>query len=72
MAQKTSVAKILLCGAIILFLFPNATHAYIDPGTGSYIFQIAGASLLGGMFFVKSAFRSVKAFFYRRFAKKPR
>jgi hypothetical protein len=72
MAHKTIAAKILFCGAIILFLFPNLAHAYIDPGTGSYIFQIAGASLLGGMFFVKSAFRSAKAFLYRHFARKAR
>ena len=72
MAHKMIAAKILFCGAIVIFFFPDVTHAYIDPGTGSYIFQIAGASLLGGMFFVKSAFRSAKAFLYRHFARKTR
>ena len=32
---------------IIIFLFPQQAHAYIDPGTGSYIFQTIIAVFLG-------------------------
>ncbi|KKS98591.1 MAG: hypothetical protein UV73_C0001G0112 [Candidatus Gottesmanbacteria bacterium GW2011_GWA2_43_14] len=32
---------------IIIFLFPPKVHAYIDPGTGSYIFQTIIAVFLG-------------------------
>ena len=32
---------------IIIFLFPRQAHAYIDPGTGSYIFQTILAVFLG-------------------------
>jgi len=42
-------------------------HAYIDPGTGSYMFQIVLAAILGGIFTLKSyGKRAVNALFNRR------
>ncbi len=32
---------------IVALLFPTPSHAYIDPGSGSYIFQILIAGFLG-------------------------
>lgn len=34
----------------ILFVTPSDAWAYIDPGTGSYLFQIAVAGLLGAAY----------------------
>lgn len=70
MTHKLPAVKTILCGAILLFLFPRPTFAYIDPGTGSYLFQVTGAAMLGSLFFVKSALRNVKLFFNKRFARK--
>ena len=51
----------LIC---ILFLFVTSeAHAYIDPGTGSYIFQLVIAALLGALFALKVFWNNVKAFF---------
>jgi hypothetical protein len=55
----------------LLITTPCAAYAYIDPGTGSYLFQIAGAGLLSALFFTKTIFRSVKVFFSKCLSKKP-
>ncbi|MFH1536087.1 MAG: hypothetical protein ABIC96_03390 [Patescibacteria group bacterium] len=58
--------KLLSCITILLFLFPKPAYAYLDPGTGSYLFQILIAGLLGSLFFVKSAVKKVKEFFKKK------
>ncbi len=45
--------------------------AYLDPGTGSYFFQLLIASALGALFFIKQWGRKVTGFFRRRFRGKP-
>ncbi|HLC94212.1 MAG TPA: hypothetical protein VJH96_01440 [Patescibacteria group bacterium] len=50
---------------ILLFFFflgVKGAHAYIDPGTGSYLIQIAIGSLLGGLYVVKKFWKSISAF----------
>lgn len=34
-------------------LLPHDAHAYLDPGTGSYIFQVLVAALLGAFFMLR-------------------
>ena len=48
---------VLLCSA-----FPSFSYAYLDPGTGSYIFQLLIAGLLGLLFLLKVYWSRVKAF----------
>ncbi|OGG23202.1 hypothetical protein A3B48_00275 [Candidatus Gottesmanbacteria bacterium RIFCSPLOWO2_01_FULL_40_10] len=38
--------KLMLFLISISLIFPSKSHAYIDPGTGSYLFQIIAASLI--------------------------
>lgn len=46
--------------AMLLFLgSENCAFAYIDPGTGSYMFQVSIALVIGGMFFFKNLLRSI-------------
>ncbi len=35
-----------------LFFFPGKVYAYLDPGTGSYLYQLALAGLFGGVYFL--------------------
>lgn len=57
--MKSSTMLYILCGLMFLgFALP--TQAYIDPGTGSFLFQLVIAGALGGLFFIKSIIRSVK------------
>ncbi len=36
---------------------------YIDPGSGSYLVQMIIAAILGGLFYIKTIWRSIKLFF---------
>jgi hypothetical protein len=47
-------------------LGPGDALAYIDLGTGSYVFQVIIASLLGAAFAVKAYWERIRAFFGRR------
>ena len=50
-------------------VLPSEAHAYIDPASGSYLLQVLAAGLLGGLFFVRSAWKNVKGFVRRRVGK---
>lgn len=47
---------------IVLFLFvaPKQAHAYLDPGTGSYLFQFLIAGALGGGYFLRGYMVKIK------------
>ncbi|GJL64986.1 hypothetical protein [Candidatus Nitrospira salsa] len=53
-----------------LFQLIMSSHAfaYIDPGTGSYLFQMLMAGLLGSMFALKMMWRNIRVYFSRFFA----
>ncbi len=57
---------------IFLFfgIFTQKAYAYLDPGTGSYIFQLVIAALIGGMFAVKIFWAKIILFFKNLFSKK--
>jgi len=50
---------ILVC---LLLLTPGAAHAYIDPGTGSFVIQGIIAAVVGAGFAVKMFWKRIKAF----------
>jgi hypothetical protein len=54
--------------AFVLMMAP-AAHAYIDPGTGSYVFQVIVGALLGAAVAVKVFWRRIWNFVTRRSAK---
>ena len=54
----TAISLILLC-----LVFPQGAYAYIDLGSGSYIFQLVIAFLVGGLFAVKVFWARIKNFF---------
>jgi len=58
----------LACALVLTALVP-AAHAYLDPGTGSYLLQLLIAGVLGGLFAVKVYWTNVKTFFLSRFHK---
>lgn len=41
----------------------------MDPGTGSYLFQLLMAGILGALFAIKMYWKSLKAYFKSRFSK---
>lgn len=59
----TYLAKGLGLFALISLIFPQNAYAYLDPGSASFIFQVAVATILAGFFFFKSFFRRIINFF---------
>lgn len=51
---------------LLALIFPPPAHAYLDLGTGSYVVQIAIATLMGGAFFLKSYWSRLKNFFGKK------
>ena len=61
--------------AIIIFclfslVFPRASYAYLDPGSGSYFLQIIIGVFLGAAFTIKLYWRRILAFFSNLFSRK--
>jgi hypothetical protein len=50
--------------------FPYHAHAYLDPGSGSYMLQILLGTLVAGFFAIKQYWHRLKYFFKERFRKK--
>ncbi|MCX6844866.1 MAG: hypothetical protein NTX53_21605 [candidate division WOR-3 bacterium] len=47
--------------ALPLLLLPSIAHAYLDPGTDSYVVQILIGTVLGGLFALGVLWRRVVA-----------
>jgi hypothetical protein len=58
--------SILFSAAAGLFFFATEVHAYLDPGSGSYIIQILLGSLVAGFFVIKQYWQRLKSFFKGR------
>jgi hypothetical protein len=63
---------IVLVLLVLLFssIFAQKAEAYLDPGTGSYIFQILIASVVGGLFVIKTFWAKITAFIKSLFSNK--
>ena len=55
---------------LLFLILPDTTYAYIDLGSGSYIFQMLLAFLLGMSFVLKIYWRKVKVFIIDFFMKR--
>jgi len=53
---------IILVFVVSLGLVPASAHAYLDPGTGSYVLQIVIGSLLAAAFTIKAFWHRIRAF----------
>ena len=61
-SQITSALAVVL---IFLALVPATAHAYLDPGSGSYLLQIIVAGILSSLFLVKTYWHKIKSVFTR-------
>lgn len=66
--HKTEV--FIFSGLVFLFSLPKISYAYVDPGTGSYIFQMVIAGFFASIFFFKSGFKKARAVLESIFAGK--
>ncbi len=51
--------KPLILLASIVLLLPNSAFAYLDPGSGSMIFQGLVAAIFSGLFLIKTYWRKI-------------
>ena len=61
--------KLFMFFVFMLFVFVKPTSAYLDPGTGSYIIQIAIASMAAGTYFFKDKIGSAITFLKKKLGK---
>jgi hypothetical protein len=57
--------KLTLFLLLLFSIMPRNAHAYLDPGTGSYIIQILVAGILGASFTVRLYWKKIKSLFTR-------
>jgi len=60
LAPKSSLAVLMLVMAAV-GLWPQPAHAYIDPGTGSFVIQGIIAAVVGAGFMLKVFWRRIVA-----------
>jgi len=65
-----SAARRLTMAGLALVILTNVAHAYLDPGTGSYILQLLIGGLLGGLFAIGLFWKKSLAFIKRLFTGK--
>jgi flagellar biosynthesis protein FliQ len=65
--------KIFIISSLIVtlnFTLLQNAFAYLDPGTGSYIFQVLVATFIGALFTIKMYWQKIKNFFGNLFSRK--
>ena len=62
--------NVVILTIILILCSVSKAHAYIDPGTGSYIIQVMIGGLLGAAFALKVYWKKVKAYFSNLFSKR--
>lgn len=70
--KMTRTAAQVFAALLIALAFAADALAYIDPGTGSMVFQLVIAGVLGALFTIKLWINGVKNFFLGLFGKKPK
>jgi hypothetical protein len=58
---RRSLRNAILWSAVLLVVVVQNAHAYVDPGTGSYIVQLILAGLLGAAVAVRIYWKKIKA-----------
>lgn len=63
------IFRLCVCLTFILLASVHQAHAYIDPGSGSYLFQLLIAGIMGSLFALKTFWHKITAFFKKIFTK---
>ncbi|MHC4714975.1 MAG: hypothetical protein ACYTAN_17170 [Planctomycetota bacterium] len=57
------VIPVVILAAILALSLQASAHAYLDPGTGSYILMMLISGVVGGAYAVKLYWKRISAFF---------
>ena len=58
--------RLLLAIFMLPALLPGDAQAYLDPGSGSFVFQILISALLGAAVVLKTSWGRIRNFFTRK------
>ena len=70
--KKIRFDLVILLIILLLTVSTKPAHAYLDPGSGSYIIQLIIAGGVGALFGVKTFWHQIKNFFTSLFRRKKR
>ena len=70
MSFKNRVTVLITVLITYQIFAPDTCHAYLDPGTGSYILQMTMAAVLGSLFAIKMFWKRIIVFLKMLFSKK--
>jgi hypothetical protein len=62
--------NVLGLSVAVLLLTPSNAWAYIDPGTGSYLFQLVAAGFLAGAYTMRRYWDNIKQAVRRSFGRR--
>lgn len=68
--MRKIIINALFFVSVYMLIVPAPAHAYLDPGTGSYILQIAAAAFFGSLFALKVWWRQITGFLAKLFGRK--
>ena len=68
MKRLIFILEVILVMNILPLILTSSAFAYIDLGTGSYIFQMLMAGLFGSLFVMKATWRNIKMYLARWFS----
>lgn len=54
--------RIIIFIFLMIAIFTRKAYAYLDPGAGSYVFQIIIAAIVGGLFAIKLSWKKIIIF----------
>ncbi len=66
MQLSGQTSSVIIAAVYFLLASAGRADAYIDPGTGSYLFQLLLGGILAGGFVIKVYWRRLVAFFSRK------
>jgi hypothetical protein len=64
--MRGSTLAVAAVAAAFLSLLAVPAHAYLDPGTGSYVFQMVAAALVSVGFVARAYWHRLRGLFTRR------
>jgi hypothetical protein len=63
-----SLVRVLALGVVVILFYlasPSPAYAYLDPGSGSYVFQLLIAGIVGLAFLVRAYWGRIRVFLSR-------
>ncbi|MEE9554352.1 MAG: hypothetical protein V3W18_08660 [candidate division Zixibacteria bacterium] len=60
---SSKIGIVVFLALSVIVIFPGRALAYLDPGTGSFIFQTILAVVLGSLFALKVFWKRIRLFF---------